>query len=183
MTVSLLSIGKEKDDKLEILVKPKKSGYAAINCQRNGTIGDMPYNAVSLDLSVLISDSNGKLTADLSDIYQKSSDAGALDTDTPYLIDGMRIIFPNGGNWEIVPENEAETQESILSVMMTINDAGYDCALIMYDLSEETIADSSFLEKASASRLVFRNADIGFEKYITCSVRDDGSIGIKVEDE
>ncbi|MBR5165877.1 MAG: hypothetical protein IKW87_10045 [Ruminococcus sp.] len=181
--ITVERVGKEEKDKLELAVKPKASGFTKINCQRSGTVAELPYTAVSIDVAVLITeDDSGKLTASLSDIYQTTGDAGALDSDAPFLIDGMRIVFPNGGSWQIYPEDEKTMPEGLYDVVFTVNDAGYECAFIMYNEPEYAFADEELMDRIKASRLVLKNDDIGYEKRIKCVVKEDGSMGIKVED-
>ena len=181
--ITVDKVGKEVNGKLELLVMPKKEGYADISCKRSGKIGKLEYTAVDFTISVLVSaDENNTLTASISDMYQTSSEAGALDSETPFLIDGMRVIFPNGGNWEIFPENEDEIPEGLYSVLFTTNDAGYSCALISYDPPGEMVGDFEQLEKIISSRLIIRNTDIGYEKHLSCAVGADGAMGLNVED-
>lgn len=174
--------GKEVNGQLELLVKPQAEGYANINCKRSGKIGELEYTAVDFNISVLVSaDASGKLTVSISDMYQTSAEAGALDSETPFLIDGMWVIFPNGGNWEIFPESE-DLPEGLYSVDFTTNDAGYRCAIITFDPNVAPSDDLEQLEKVISGRLIIRNTDIGYEKHLSCAVGADGIMGLKVED-
>lgn len=180
--ITVDKVGKEVDGKLELLVKPKEAGYANISCKRSGKVGELDYTAVDFTISVLVSSDENKLTASISDMYQTSSEAGALDSETPFLIDGMWVIFPNGGNWEIFPENEEKLPEGLYSVTFTTNDAGYRCAIVTFDPPEELVGDFEQLEKIISSRLIIRNTDIGYEKHLSCAVGADGAMCLNVED-
>ena len=165
--VSVEKSGEEKDGKLELMVKPKAKGYADIKCKRSGKAGELEYTAAEFTISVLVSENEaGKLSASLSDMYQSVAEGGALDSDTPFVIDGMWVIFPNGGNWEIVQEEAEGVPDDLYTVDFTVNDAGYRCAIITYNLPDNFGGDLEQLEKLISCRLIIRNTDIGYEKRI-----------------
>ncbi|MBP5362809.1 MAG: hypothetical protein J6Y71_07320 [Ruminococcus sp.] len=95
----------------------------------------------------------------------------------------MRVVFPKGGSWEIYPENEEGLPYGLYYYIWTDTDAGYMCAIIMYNIPDEAYDDLDTINRINESRLVIKNTESGYQKWLKCTVMEDGSMGIKVEDE
>ena len=93
---------KEQDGILTIRIAPLSIGYPEIVFLREGDINGYPYTAGEIITQLLVSEKEtGKLSVGMSDIYQHQSYVGAADSETPFLVQGDRILLLNGGDWDI----------------------------------------------------------------------------------
>ena len=131
-----------KNGKLSSLVTPLAEGYANVFYERKGEVGGYEYTAAEIYAEILVTqDEEGNLTASLSDIRETAgTDAGAVDSESPYILEGSRIVFPKGLDWELLDE---ETGESIIKLIDDTEDDGLDGGSV----ADEVYDDSAFEEE------------------------------------
>ena len=93
----------EQDGIVSIRVSPLEEGYATVTLSRVGKDSGVSYTAARIDVNMLVTlYDDGTMAVSMSDIYQDSSYAGAEDSKTPFVIEGIKILLPEGGDWEVV---------------------------------------------------------------------------------
>lgn len=151
------------------VIKPGSAGYATISYTRSGEIAGVPYTSVSIDVDVIVSEDEEKLlTIQLSDIRQNVSDSGALDTDSPFILSGDRVILPKGGDWTLEPYDQENVPEGLYQIGHGVGDNGIPFYVVSMDTSVMVSDDGSISEKAMDSVLVLKSEQLGIEKKLKC---------------
>ena len=158
--------GDEKDSKLTVIGKPVSIGYAMLTFTRSGEINGLAYNAVTIEASVCVSENDdGDLQLSLVDISQSTANAGALDSKTPYLLDGDRIIFPAGGDWVLIPVNDENTPYGLLNVYEGVEADGMTYVTVERNVAAVADLDPEAAFKAlESSRLKLISESLGVEQ-------------------
>lgn len=118
----------EKKSKLTLTLNPGMAGYTTATFARSGKVAGISYDAVKITADLVTSGTaeTGK-ELHLSAIRQNTALAGALTSDTPYLVQGSRVILPNGGDWTLSLEGEENVNAAIrYSFYTSIDDEGYE---------------------------------------------------------
>ena len=170
---------------MESALIPVFPGYATLTYSRGGEISGIAYNAVSIEADVYVSsDDDGKMMITLSDIRQTTSSAGALDTDTPYLINGSRVLLPNGGDWLLVPAVVDGAPDSLYSIARYSGENGLEYFYVQKDPSViETNDYSELMKKLDESKLVLVSESLGIQQTLDCKLSSDKVWVLTVSDE
>ena len=66
----------------------------------------MDYDAVVITAKVFTAEAamDQPEAVSLSSMWQNTASAGALDTDTPFLLRGNRVYLPMGGDWVLTEQ-------------------------------------------------------------------------------
>ena len=161
--------GEEKDSKLSVVGTPVSIGYAMLTFTRSGEVKGLAYNAVTIEADISVtSDDDGNLKAAVSDIRQSTSNAGALDTETPFLLDGNTVILPAGGDWVLTPYNE---NGNIPYGLITVYD-GEESDGMKYFVVEKDVSAAISLEPEDAfkalndSKVLLISEELGVEQLL-----------------
>ena len=100
-----------------------------------------------------------------SDIRQKLSSAGAVDSGTPYILKGNRVILPNGGDWILTAENAPDL---MYYIDYGTDEDGHKYFEVIKDVSIEW-TDEEF-DKA---KLVLKSDSLNQKQYLDCYMGDD----------
>ncbi len=190
---------------LTVNVKPLGAGYASIYFSRECEISGAPYVVAKVHAEILIyEDDKGALKSQVSDIYLDSANAGALDTDTPFVIENSRIKLPKGGDWEVVettvdggesagvfdiyPGRDSEGVDFI-DIFPTVEEALFEFAM-SDDIkhSDDMEDDEDDGEEISVmavrdARLLLRSESLGLSFVYTYRVNEAGYGELKPLDE
>lgn len=152
------------DGKLTSEITPLSEGYGNMTYSQVGEIGSLSYEAVNVVAEVVISsDDNGKLICSLSDIHEQLAKAGALDTDTPYILQENKVMLPNKGDWVLTAINSAEESNAQTTTTQpsTTQAATED---IKYDENKPTITEE-YEEESGLYHIYTGTNDDGFFYY------------------
>ena len=88
----------------------------------------------------------------LSSMWQNTASAGALDTDTPFLLRGNRVYLPMGGDWVLTeqPQEGAPGEQYEIYTNMDENERVYLTAEPKPTVSSSDTAESSAGETEAA---------------------------------
>ena len=165
----------EKDCKMTSTVAPVSMGYAALSFTRSGEVSGIKYNAVTIEAEVCVSaDKDGNMQVSLSDIKQNLSSAGALDSETPYMLKDDKVIMPNGGDWVLEPKL-ADGAPSSLFRIYRLNDVDgmeYFAVEKVPSALAGVNADAAF-KMLAESRLVLKSESLDIEQELECTMTDD----------
>ncbi len=163
---------------LTVTLSPMSQGYLTIDISQAGKIGEMDYKAVSVTVDIMINNGeSGVLNCLLGDIHQQLSAAGALDTDTPYLIKDNKVFLPCGGDWELTAEYPQDTENKPYEVYTGSSD---DNDIFFYGVNVNNTMLSSYFESNGAEssnengRLILKSQQLEKEILLDCTVGADG---------
>lgn len=160
-------IGKATLSSLKADAVPAAAATTRRSLSLPGTTGT--YTSVSIDVDVIVSEDEEKLlTIQLSDIRQNVSDSGALDTDSPFILSGDRVILPKGGDWTLEPYDQENVPEGLYQIGHGVGDDGIPFYVVSMDTSVMVSDDGSISEKAMDSVLVLKSEQLGIEKKLKC---------------
>lgn len=98
----------EKENDLYLELSPTQEGYNTVCFVKEKDVAGITCEIVRIELDLFAAEANtGELKMYFSDIRQSSSEAGATDSDTPFILDGDRVLFPSGGDWMLSAEEGA----------------------------------------------------------------------------
>lgn len=183
--VVVLENSDENDPQMESSLIPVFAGYATLTYTRGGEINGIAYNAVSIEADVYVSsDDDGKMMITLSDIRQTTSAVGALDSDTPYLIDVSRVLLPNGGDWILVPAAVEGVPDDLYSIARYSDEDAMEYFYVEKDPSViETTDYNELMKKLDESRLVLYSESLGIQQTLECKLSSDKVWVLSVSDE
>ena len=161
--------GKDTDKKLASTIIPKGVGYTTVTYKRTGELNGVSYDAVNIRADVTVyADDGGSLHIRVDNVRQSTSSSGAVDSKTPYLLKGNRVIFPAGGDWTLTVESEGKVPEGLYVIMPGTDDEGHS----YYDVSMNNsliIKDNGEADlDAINSRLVLQSESLGVIKKLKC---------------
>ncbi len=160
---------KDKKD-LNIVILPAGEGYGNIKFTQSGEIAGLSFTAVQIEANVMVNyDENGGLVCSLSDIHQELSYAGALDSETPYILSGNKVLMPKGGDWTLTPEYSDKAFEGMYEVYEGSTDDN-----IYYIAVEVDISKISSVENENNSKLILSSETLDFKKELVCLLGADG---------
>ena len=190
----------EKKGVLTVTVKPTGAGYSSIYFTRECEIAGGSYIVARVHAKILAyEDDNGSLKSQVSDIYLDSANAGALDTDTPFVIENSRVILPKGGDWEVIettteggksagafgiyPGRDSEGVDYI-DIFPTFDESLYE--LVLDEEANAHIAESDTdnpIASVVNARLILRSESLGLSFVYTYRVNEAGYGELKPSDE
>lgn len=177
--------GEEKDGILSSVVTPVSVGYAKLTYSKSGELGGIAYNAVTIEAEIYVSvDDENNMSVTLSDIKQSSPQAGALDTDTPYLIDGNRVVMPNGGDWIIVVSLAKGAPANLYIISRNTGDDGVE--YLSVEKNPTAVQGTSLDEIAKIiddSKIVLVSSSLGIQQPLKCELSSEKTWVLSVSDE
>ncbi len=166
--------GEEADNKICVDISPNSIGYATLTFTRGGEIKGYAYNAVTVVADIRVYEEDDKLKAELAEIKENTSNAGALDTDTPFLLDGNNVYFPAGGDWVILPINDGSIPAGFYNIYSGIDENNVEFMTIEKDISAVADLDpDKAFEILSNSRLVISSESLGISQELDMKMSDD----------
>ncbi|MCR5451849.1 MAG: hypothetical protein K6F00_04375 [Lachnospiraceae bacterium] len=190
----------ENNGVLTVSAKPLGEGYSSIYFSRECEISGETYVVAKVHAEILsYEDDNGDLKSQVSDIYLDSANAGALDTDTPFMIENTRIILPKGGDWEVI-ETTADGGKSagVFGIYPGKDSKGIDFidifptveeAIFEFAMSDDVKSPDTEDEEESPAisvrnaRLMLRSESLGLSFIYTYMVNENGYGELKPSDE
>ena len=166
---------KEKKGKLTYNLEPYQTGYATISFVRSSTIKDISYNVAEIYADFYVAaDEKGNLKMSLVGMRQNLATAGALNTDTPYLVDGKCVLLPNGGDWTMTAEIPEGYPRNLFLIYQYTDENGHPYfETLLYPAAE--IRNSPELEGTSVYDTVFvlKSASLGIEQRLQYKLNGD----------
>ena len=162
--------GEEYGGKLTTVISPAMAGYTTVTFTRSGEIMGTKYIAAKIQIDVIgVKKGDGIFTAKLSDIRQITSDTGAVDTESPYIISGCNVLFPKSGDWTLTPENEDKLPAGLYTITRGI-DTGSNTLSYSVSFNPDVIAneEGTVSPEALNSVLVLKSESLGIEKKLAC---------------
>lgn len=156
----------EENGGLYIEMLPESEGYATVVFVKSSEVSGMKCEAVRIELDVYVSsDDKGNMSFYFSDIRQKFSSAGAVDSETPYILKGNRVILPNGGDWILTTE-DAPPAMYYIEYGIDEENHGY------FSVKKDVSIDWTDEEYANA-KLVLESESLNKKQYLDCRMGDD----------
>lgn len=176
--------GEEKEGKLAIELSPVSIGYATFELTRSGEIAGYKYDAVSIIADVYVySDDDDKLRLGVADMNQKTANAGALDTDTPYILSDSRVLLPGGGDWQLFPMTSDDVPVSIFSIYEGVEGDGTKYYSVERDLSAVAGLDGDQALKAlENARLLLVSESLGIEQELAFDLSSNKTWELSISD-
>lgn len=164
--------GEESDGKLVSVISAVSTGYATVSYIRETELSGVKYDEVKIDINVFVySDHDGKLYVKLSEIRENSASAGAAGSKTPYLLDGNRVVLPNGGDWTL----SVSGNEKMYMIFPGDAEDGKKFFQVRRNNEINPFDDSSNgINKKTY--LVLKSKDLGIEQKLKCELNDDKDI-------
>ena len=175
---------KERSGKLKAELLPVQTGYTVVSFTRTGQIGGISFDAAVIRAELYVtSDADGAMTLRCANVYQELASAGAADTDTPYILEGNRVLLPNGGDWTLTyrrPDGIAQDEYYIeegqnadgVQMFTVYPRQGEASTRSPEDLEGGDVPDDEDEEDAAAAGtvqgLVLRSASLGMEVRLEC---------------
>lgn len=173
-TVSIELSGEEQDGRLSFLISPLMTGYADLTCVRNMTVGEQEYAVAALRIGAVVSENPyGSLELSLTDVQQTLMELGAENTAYPYLLNGDSILFPNGGDWIVEPE------ESAGGYYILYEPGGSGNTRVVRLLTQPTVLegmDDAALEQVLNAGIVMESKELGIRQTLRVTFEEDGQM-------
>ena len=101
--VSSVSTKENDNGVLFITVTPLHTGFDKLKIKKYRKIMDVSYEEADILIEYAVSEEGESLFTFLTNTVENTADseAGALDTEYPYLIVGNTVYFPNVGDWRL----------------------------------------------------------------------------------
>ena len=172
--------GQEQGGKMTVRLKPGVPGYSTAVFRQSGTVGGIPYDAVVITASLITSsDTENEKSVSLSGIYQDICGAGATDTDTPFLIDGLKVILPNGGDWTMTQDTGSSPDQAHYDVMRNVDADGNTYLTVIRSVGiikpEDSITDDNTLLSLTGNKAVFllKSESLGITQRLKLCVNSE----------
>ncbi len=172
----------ERENDLYLELSPTQEGYNTVCFVKEKDVAGITCEIVKIELDLFATEANtGELKMYFSDIRQSHSEAGATDSDTPFILDGDRVLFPSGGDWMlsaeegapeglyIFTEDKDEKGITYVKVMKNTN-------VLMDDETSDTVLPASY-------KLILSSESLGIEKRLNCRMSENRSWVLSVVEE
>ena len=176
---------KNSEGKLTSEIKPEMGGYSTITYSLSDEMYGMPYMAAEVIANVMIAvDPDGVPSITLSDISETTSNAGATDSESPYLIEDDRIYFPNGGEWSVeginVMGSDAEWIDTPYYMYRGISDDGWPYFAIGVSsqqyFEEGASPTEEEITRLMSTEFVLKNEELGIEQKLVGMFGGNGRV-------
>lgn len=177
--VTIEDKGDEDGGVRRFLILPKAEGYVDVVCTRSMAFGTQTYPVAEIWMSVLVGENPyAALEASLTDVQQTLAETGAADTDTPFLLVGSRIVFPNGGDWIVTQE---EGTEDLFAIGEGTDGAVryaevYQKGQILFEETEDSAADGTEPEAVTIPGILLTSGSLGREIRVGMRMNADGQM-------
>lgn len=177
--------GEEKEGKLALALSPVSVGYATFEFTRSGEIAGYKYDAVDIIADVYVySDDDDKLRLKVAEMNQKTANAGALDTDTPYILSDSRVLLPGGGDWYLVPKSSEDVAVNVFGIYEGVEDDGTKYFSVERDLTAVAGLDGEEAFKALTNgRLLLVSESLGIEQELAFYLSSDKTWELSIYNE
>lgn len=163
----------EKDNTLYLELSPVNPGYATVCFVKERDVAGVKCEDIRIELDVYSAeDENGELKIYFSNIRQRLSSAGSIDSDTPFVLDGNRVLFPSGGDWTLSPEEGAP--DNLYGFVENVDENGIRYISVSKNISVLT-DDVSGEELPRNYNLILKSEALGAEYSINCLMDEDRS--------
>ena len=154
-------------------ISPVTMGYATVSYTLSGSIGGIDLTPVIIDVGVMVyEDDNGSYAVRSQKVSQNMSISGALDSETPYIINGNRIIMPNGGDWTIDTVNK-ELPDGLYLLYKGYDEDGNMYYDVIKDMSVFNYEDGEIPEEIPDTSLILKSESLGYETRLNCIINDN----------
>ena len=170
----------EKDNTLYLEISPINPGYATVCFVKERDVAGVKCDDVRIELDVYAAEDDGDLKIFFSDIRQMMSSAGSLDSDTPFVLDGNRVLFPSGGDWTLSPEEGAP--DNLYGFVDDVDENGIRYISVSKNISVLT-DDMSGEELPRIYGLVLKSEALCVDYSINCQMGDDRSWKLSLAEE
>ena len=154
------------DGRLRLVVSPISTGYSTVICKKSTELYGMGYQPVKVTISFVVGNHGSSgLSVNMSAIDEDADmQAGATDSEQPYIIEGDSVYFPNGGSWALSP---AEDDEKI-EIIPGMNSDGYEYYRV---ISTEEVGEDGDMPSGS---VLLTNDGLELEEELTYEGTQEG---------
>ena len=193
--ITMIKEDERADGACSVLVTPESVGYTTITFRQTSSVGGLDYDIVRIDADIMVysrdeisvvsysySDPNANvndmnkqieiLYTDVKDIRLNTSASGAVDSDTPYLLQKDKVILPNGGDWTLTPFEQEKLPEGLYVIRYITTDEKIGCPYykVKKDTEKLITEDGMLNEDAMDSCLLLKSESLGIEKKLECTM-------------
>ena len=170
----------EKDNTLYLELSPINPGYATVCFVKERDVAGVKCDDVRIELDVYAAEDDGDLKIFFFDIRQMMSSAGSLDSDTPFVLDVNRVLFPSGGDWTLSPEEGAP--DNLYGFVDDVDENGIRYISVSKNISVLT-DDMSGEELPRIYGLVLKSEALCVDYSINCQMGVDRSWKLSLAEE
>lgn len=172
----------EKDDDLYLDLAPTQAGYNTVRFVKQTVVAGVTCDIVSIEIDLFAAEEdNGELKMYFSDIRQTNSEAGATESDTPFILDGDRVLFPSGGDWQLSAEEG--TPNGLYAFTEDTNENGVTYVSVKKNTNVLTNAEASGKELSQSCKLILSSESLGIEKRLNCRMGENRSWVLSIAEE
>ena len=180
---------KEDNGVLNSLVKPKGGGYVTISYVRSAEIAGRKYAVAKIDVDIIATAADdGTISVSVSDVRQALASVGAVDTETPYILEGNKVILPNGGDWTLTPPEVSDDAYPLYTIYSGYDEEGFQYFSVTRNIStyynsfEESISSDESSETSSAAQgteaenndeLILKSESLKTEQKLRCALDEN----------
>ena len=180
---------KEDNGVLNSLVKPKGGGYVTISYVRSAEIAGRKYAVAKIDVDIIATAADdGTISVSVSDVRQGLASAGAVDTETPYILEGNKVILPNGGDWTLTPPEVSDDAYPLYTIYSGYDEEGFQYFSVTRNIStyynsfEESISSDESSETSSSAQgteaenndeLILKSESLKTEQKLRCTLDEN----------
>ncbi len=164
----------EKDGDLTFTISPVSTGYTTLILRKSGETAGLTYDKVRITADLVIyNGDDGVLHIRASELRKDNGSSGATDSDTPYVLDGNRVIMPNGGDWTLAPENADALPEGFYRILPGTDENGHSYFDVTKDTSKLTADEADDFLAVLNSVLLLKSESLGVTKKLDCIMNDN----------
>ena len=172
----------EMENDLYLELSPTQEGYNTVCFVKEKNVAGITCEIVRIELDLFAAEANnGELKMNFSDIRQSNSEAGATDSDTPFILDGDRVLFPSGGDW--VLSAEAGTPEGLYAFTEDKDEKGITYIRVMKNTNVLMDDETSNTVIQASYKLILSSESLGIEKRLNCRMSENRSWVLSVVEE
>ena len=148
---------------------PVDLGYATVTFKKTASLGELSYDTVNIQAEVVVfEEADETLSVRLSDIRENTSASGAMESETPYLLQDNRVIMPNGGDWTLTVSGEGNVPEELYRIMPGVSDEGYSYFDVTKNPGLLIDENGEINEELANTKLVLSSESLGIEVTLEC---------------
>ncbi|HCA54987.1 MAG TPA: hypothetical protein DEO95_05835, partial [Ruminococcaceae bacterium] len=172
----------EMENDLYLELSPTQEGYNTVCFVKEKNVAGITCEIVRIELDLFAAEANnGEFKMNFSDIRQSNSEAGATDSDTPFILDGDRVLFPSGGDW--VLSAEVGTPEGLYAFTEDKDEKGITYIRVMKNTNVLMDDETSNTVIQASYKLILSSESLGIEKRLNCRMSENRSWVLSVVEE
>ena len=172
----------EKENDLYLELSPTQEGYNTVCFVKEKDVSGITCEIVRIELDLFAAELNtGELKMYFSDIRQSNSEAGATDSDTPFILDGDRVLFPTGGDW--ILSAEEGTPEGLYAFTEDKDEKGITYVRVMKNTNVLIDDETSDTVIPTSYKLILSSESLGIKKRLNCRMSENRSWVLSVVEE